>query len=53
MEFSSVMYFNPSDSQEQRWNKFNDWIDRNHNSAVQDKAVPGVEETRAFLQKLG
>ncbi|WP_162880699.1 hypothetical protein [Paraliobacillus sediminis] len=48
-EMKSVIYFDPKDSIGDRNRKFNEWMDRNHNSAVADKAVPNAKETRKLL----
>lgn len=47
----SVMVFNPEDTDEQTATKWMDWIRENKMSAVGDKAVPGVEETRRYLRQ--
>jgi hypothetical protein len=50
MGMKSVMVFDPNDSQEETERK---WVEWNMNkSAVQDKAVPNVEETRKYLDGL-
>lgn len=48
----SVMIFDPKDSDEETANKFMSWL-RHNKSAVGDKHVPNVEETRAYLNSLG
>lgn len=45
----SVMIFNPKDTEVERANKFINWLQHNK-SAVADKAVPNVEETRKYLE---
>lgn len=48
----SVVLFEPKDSREERINKFAEWRVNNKLSAVGDKYVPGVEETRAYLERI-
>jgi len=48
-DMKSVMVFDPKDTDEQSATKFADWI--RDNSAVGDKYVPGVEETREYLKE--
>ncbi|SET76580.1 hypothetical protein SAMN05216389_12613 [Oceanobacillus limi] len=46
----SVMVFDPKDTQEETNRKWIEW--NQHKSAVQDKAVPGAEETRRKMNEL-
>lgn len=48
MEFKSVVTIGPNDTDEQAVTKFMDWY-RDNQSAVADKNVPNVEETRRML----
>lgn len=45
----SVMVFDPKDSREKTDRKLLEWWNHNQSSAVADKFVPGVEETRNYL----
>lgn len=49
----SVMIFDPKDSQAETERKWLQWFDdtRPHKSAVGDKAVMTVEETRRYLME--
>jgi len=51
MGMKSVMVFDPKDSQEETNRKWNEWLRDTGRSAVGDKAVPNVEETRKYLNK--
>lgn len=50
MNMKSVMIFDPKDTDEQTATKFANWM-RDNKSAVGDKAVPNVEETRKYLRR--
>ncbi|MEN2468137.1 hypothetical protein [Ornithinibacillus sp. JPR2-1] len=51
MGMKSVMIFDPKDTQTETERKWLEWNE--YKSAVQDKAVPNVEETRKYLQERG
>lgn len=48
---NSVMFFDPKESREETDRKWVKWWNHNKTSAVLDKFVPGVEETRKYLAK--
>ncbi|MFD2133313.1 hypothetical protein ACFSKI_19040 [Pseudogracilibacillus auburnensis] len=45
----SVMVFEPNDSKAETKRKWDNWWKHNKESAVADKFVPGVKETRKML----
>jgi len=47
----SVMVFNPKDSEEETATAFIQWLRNNKRSAVIDRNVPNVEETRKLLSR--
>lgn len=53
MGMKSIVYFDPDDTQEERIEKFVEWYVDNHESAIGDKYVPGVEETKEMLKRMG
>lgn len=46
----SVVVFSANDTQEETERKWGKWLRDNKISAVGDKAVPGLEETRKMLR---
>lgn len=50
MGLKSAVFFDPKDSRKERADKFVEWYLDNKQSAVGDKYVPGVEETRKYLE---
>lgn len=49
----SVVQFNPLETEEQRLNKFGEWMKDTGRSSVGDKAVPTPAQTREYLRKRG
>ncbi|SEB15941.1 hypothetical protein SAMN05421743_12165 [Thalassobacillus cyri] len=52
---SSVVMFTPQETEEERFNKFNDWLERHSEERIANEfrgpVVPGPVETRAMLNK--
>jgi len=45
----SIMVFDPKHSKKETKRRFANWCKHNHQSAIADKHVPTVEETRRML----
>ena len=48
----SVVLITPDQTDEETATKYVDWLRHNNPSSMGDKYVPGVEETRKYLERL-